>query len=207
VNAVQGNTYVALSEATTDSTPPTHISGEVTNGVAWLYSDSPLYNQGIYTPTQGGDEGKLAIGIEPGKAYVQGYEIEKIATEYIPIPKARDTRSVTDEKLSTVIGNFVYVSNVNCTTSSTFDISNFTEVELYDRITSAPRTAAGSKVGTAKVRGFYRHSGNATLSNAVFKLSLFDINVNEGKSLERNVKQFILASKKSAKYSYKILLN
>ena len=191
VVAYEGNTYVALSEATTDSTPPTHISGEVTNGVAWLYSDSPLYNQGIYTPAQGGDESKLAIGIEPGKAYVQGYEIEKIATEYIPIPKARDTRSVTDEKLSTVIGNFVYVSNVNCTTASTFDISNFTEVELYDRITSAPRTAAGSKVGTAKVRGIYKHSGNATLSNAVFKLSLFDISVNEGKSLERNVKQFV----------------
>jgi len=191
VVSYNGNTYVALSDATTNSTPPTHISGEVTNGVVWLYTDYPLYNQGVYTPAQGGDNTKLAIGIEPGKAYVQGYEIEKIATEYVSIAKARDTRSVADEKISTVLGNYVYVSNVNCTTSSTFDISNFTEVELYDRITSTARTAAGTKVGTAKIRGIYKHSGNASLANSVYKLSLFDINLNDGKSLERNVKQFI----------------
>lgn len=190
VVSYNGNSYVALDSATSTSTPPTHISGEVTNGVKWLYSDYPLYNQGVYTPAQGGNVNYLAVGIEPGKAYVQGYEIEKIATEYIPIPKARDTRSVADEKISTVIGNYVYVSNVNCTSSSTFDISNFTTIDLYDQITSTARTGAGSKIGTAKVRGIYYHSGNASLSNSVFKLSLFDISLNSGKSLERNVKQF-----------------
>ena len=38
--------------------------------------EAPYYNRGIYDPEDGGDEAKLAVGLEPGKAYVQGYEIK-----------------------------------------------------------------------------------------------------------------------------------
>jgi len=190
VVSYNSNTYVALSSATSSASPPTHGFGEATAGVTWLYTDRPLYNLGVYTPTQGGDSTKLAVGIEPGKAYINGYEVEKIATQYVPVPKARDYRSVSAEQLTTTIGNHVLVSNVYINTASGFDIASFSTVNLYDQITSTAGTAAGTKVGTASVRAMYYHSGNASLTNSIFKLSLFNINMNEGKTIERNVKQF-----------------
>jgi hypothetical protein len=182
-----GNTYIALTDATSSSTPPTHGFGEATAGVKWLFTKNPPYNLGVYTPEQGGDEAKLALGLEPGKVYINGYEVEKIATQYVPVTKARSTRSVVDEEIDTVIGNYVLVSNV--WSSATGSFTEFVTANLYDRITVTSGSAAGNKVGTATIRGIYYHSGNASLSNSIFKLSLFDINMDAGKSLERNVKQ------------------
>jgi hypothetical protein len=39
-------------------------------------------NRGIYTSADGGLESKLAVGMESGKAYVRGFEIETLATNY-----------------------------------------------------------------------------------------------------------------------------
>lgn len=181
-----GNTYVALSSATSSGDAPTHNIGAVTKGVKWLYQPRPVYNQGIY---QNGDASKLAIGIEPGKAYVNGYEVEKIATQYIPIDKARTTETLTNKKVDTVIGNYVLVSNVYVSSSSTFNLPTFSNVTLYDRITTSAGTASGVKVGTAAVRGLYYHSGNASLANSIFKLSLFDISLDSNKTFSRDVKQ------------------
>lgn len=181
-----GNTYIALSTASSDSTAPVHTIGAVTQGVQWLYHPRPIYNQGVY---QNGDESKLAIGIEPGKAYVNGYEVEKIATQYIPLNKARSTETLVGKRIDTVVGNYVLVSNVYVSSASSFDLTTFSNVILYDRITTSAGVASGVPVGTASLRGLYYHSGNASLSNAIFKLSLFDINVNPSKTFDRDVKQ------------------
>ena len=184
-----GNTYVALSTASSTSTPPTHDFGAITNGVIWQQTASPDYNLGVYTPANGGDSTKLAIGVEPGKAYVQGYEVEKIATDFVSIPKARDLETISGDTVSTIVGNYILVSNVNVSSTTSFVVSDFTAVDLYDRITTVGQTASGSKIGTAKVRAIDYDSGNAWLANAVFKLSLFDVNLDINKTLERNVKQ------------------
>lgn len=181
-----GNSYVALSTASSTGDAPTHTQGAVTKGVKWLYQSRPIYNQGIY---QNGSASKLAIGIEPGKAYVNGYEVEKIATQYIPIDKARTTEVLSNKRIDMVVGNYVLVSNVYISSSSAFDLSTFSNVNLYDRITTSAGTASGVKVGTAAVRGLYYHSGNASLANSIFKLSLFDINLDPTKTFSRDVKQ------------------
>ena len=131
-------TYIAKSITPTISltnVPPTHISaadaydGTGTTGVKWEYNLSPYYNRGIDID---GDESKLAIGIEPGKAYVKGYEIEKIVTEYLPISKARTLETVADSVVSSNVGNFVYVTNIfNLPPVETFDT-----IQLHDRLSS-----------------------------------------------------------------------
>jgi hypothetical protein len=181
-----GNTYVALTTATSTGSPPSHTVGAVTNGVKWLYNPRPYFNQGVY---QNGDESKLAVGIEPGKAYINGYEVEKIATQYIPLDKARTTENLTSQRIDTLVGNYVLVSNVYMSGSSSLDLTTFSNVSLFNNITSVAGTAQGTKVGTASVRGLYFHSGNASLSNSIFKLSLFDINLEADKSFDRDVKQ------------------
>jgi len=47
-------------------------------------------NRGIFTSGNGGVETKLAAGISPGKAYVKGYEVERLSTTYLAVNKARD---------------------------------------------------------------------------------------------------------------------
>lgn len=190
VIAYSGNSYVSLGSGTTGSTAPTHISGSVSDGsIEWFYSENPVYNQGVFSADLNGDESKLAIGLEPGKAYVQGYEIEKISTEYIPVSKARATASVTNDIIATTVGNYIKVANVFANATATLGITSFGTVNLYDSFTVTRGAVTANVVGTARVRDLTYDSGNAATTAGIFKLSLFDISMNSSKSFARNVKQ------------------
>lgn len=141
-------------------------------------------NQGIWTASEGGDANKLAIGLEPGKAYVKGYEIESFSTRYVDVEKGRETAFANNLPIRAEVGNYVNVTNAR----STFDISTYETVNLKDAI-----TGAGTTVGTAKVRAFRYVSGNIG-SNAIYRLYLFDVSMNSGKTFAADVKSIISAS-------------
>ena len=198
-----GYTYVAKSKGTSSSsTPPTHTSGLVydgsvegvgTSGIQWEYNETPYYNRGVYTPgtsenitTQEANEAKLAIGLEPGKAYVQGYEIEKPATEYVTVQKARDYVSVENSVIPATVGNYVLVTNLNGAPG----INTLKQVTLYNRVTSAVGTipSGATAVGTARVRFMEYHNGTIGAQTAIYKLGLFDVQMNTGYDFNRDVK-------------------
>lgn len=199
-----GKTYVAKTFGTSvNQTPPTHTSGLVydgpsNSGIQWEYTTTPFYNRGIYTPgttllendltTHRANEAKLAIGLEPGKAYVQGYELEKISTEFVPVNKSRDFVQVDNSVIPATVGNYVLITNVN----NLPPVNTFAEVELYDRITSTPGVApAGATLlGTARVRLMEWHNGTIGTQTAQYKLSLFDVKLNNGIDFTRKVKSF-----------------
>ena len=56
--------------------------------------------------------GRLAIGIEPGKSYVRGYELETLVTQFVDYKKSRDHIQKNNEYLTTKLGNFVYLTDV-----------------------------------------------------------------------------------------------
>lgn len=177
-----GNAYVCISAYTSTASPvPT------TN---WAMDNSVKYNRGVYDVTDavtGNTEwaANLAIGLDAGKAYVRGYEIEKISSEFITIPKARSNASVNNDVVSAQVGNYVLVTNI----CNAFDTENFALVYLFDQITATRGAPAGSLVGTARARYIEYHSGTIGQTSAVYKLSLFDIQMNADKTFERNVKQ------------------
>jgi hypothetical protein len=184
VNA--GATYVAKNTAVSGNTAPTHTNGKVydgsgSTGVQWEWDSTPLYNRGVYTPENGGDESKLAIGLEPGKAYVKGYEIEKIATEFVTIPKARTTASQDNQVIRATVGNYILVTNLY----GLVDINNFEQVELHSRITTVAGTSPAAQIGTARVRNIELHS------TGVYKLFLFDVKLNTGVDFNRQVKSVV----------------
>lgn len=193
-----GNTYVAKNSGQSSSAvPPTHTTGSVYDGsgtgVQWEYNESPYYNRGIYSPgetdtraVQEEAEAKLAIGLEPGKAYVQGYEIEKVSTEYVPVKKSREIVQVENAVIPATVGNYVLITNVN----SLPPVNTFAEVNLYDRITTSVGTAPtdATLLGTARVRLIEWHNGNIGTQSAQYKLSLFDIKLNLGVDFARKVK-------------------
>ncbi len=134
-------------------------------------------NGGIFTSGQGGDETKLALGIEPGKAYVQGHEIQTISKQYINLNKARSTNFFQNSHTRAYLGNYVYINRL-------FAMPNYDTwptVNLYDTpIVTDGVAPVVSPIGTATVRGLEFHSGVfQSISNPgpIFKCFLADINI------------------------------
>lgn len=140
-------------------------------------------NRGVYTVGDGGDAAKIALGMEPGKSYVNGYRIENISTKFIDIDKARETRQQNNSVINAEYGAYIIIENVY----SFPNITNFSTIDLHDTAIVTPGTASGSKVGTAKVHGIELHSGTAGSGTEEYKLYIFDVKMNTGKTFTNDV--------------------
>ena len=183
-----GNKYVAKISGSSVSIAPTHTTGNAydgpgSTGINWTYTVSPIYNRGIFKT---GSADKLAVGLEPGKAYVRGYEIEKIATEYVAIDKARDVVQADNAFVTATVGNYVYVTNIN----NLPPVNTFDTISLYNQVTGsgARGVATGTKIGTARIRFIEWDSGTFGATTAIYKVSLFDVKLNTGYTFDRHVK-------------------
>ena len=151
----------------------------------------PIPDNGVLVADQVyGDEDKFVIAVDPGKAYVEGFEIESTATQFISIDKARENTITGDEgghivrqddyPIATPVGNYLVVNNV----FSYPDLSAFPLVYLYNKsrvpaggsaLTDGTPPVSG-KVGTARVKAFQLYSSAYTTGDATqFMLGLFDV--------------------------------
>ena len=142
-------------------------------------------NRGYYTATNGGDTDKFVMQVSPGKAYVKGYEIDKIGTTPISISKARSTVSLDNTNTPVRIGNKLRITNVhslpefgNETGDAT--ITPFKEVTIWDSTISSDGTEPTSgKIGFARLRNIDLQSGSASSqeydASSTWNLYLFDI--------------------------------
>ena len=155
-------------------------------------------NRGIFatgaTSTDGNTaaETKLAFGLGQGKAYVKGYEVEKIGTTYVDVNKARDFDTASGSVTRFNIGSFVNVTNVFGTPDIGFvsgEAEAYKSVRLVDEAHGTRGTVYATAVqqaydiGRAKSRSFEYSAGTAstnelsggTVTDTVFKHYLFDI--------------------------------
>ena len=132
-------------------------------------------------------ESKFSAGLDPGKAYIKGYEYESIATKFVTVDKGRDSFTVNTYSLNTAFGNKLYVKQAN----GHFDISKHDIVTLYCSNTSTqnvsgtgstnfPLRNSQTKIGTARVRDldWYAASGNTgntSHSHSDYVLYLYDV--------------------------------
>lgn len=127
-------------------------------------------NNGYLTNGNGGDADKLAIGVEPGVSYVQGFRNENIATKYIIIDKPRgasDSINIdANANVATPVGNYVRVTEASIKGAP--DLSAFTTMNLHNATNQG-----GSVVGTARVRAMEKIGSE-------IRLHLFDINMTSG---------------------------
>jgi hypothetical protein len=145
-------------------------------------------NFGRYTAGEGGDKDKLAIGIEPGVAYIMGYRNETLTTEFIETDKATDTKHEVGVNVTTNFGNYAIVNEV----VGPWDPTTVQTISLRDTVATAVTSgsvalgagaAPGAEIGTAKVRGMQYESGIMGQKDGKFRLYLFDINMTaSGKS-------------------------
>jgi len=128
-------------------------------------------NRGLYEAPEG-DESKFVIGVEPGKAYVRGYEVENLATRYVENDKARATGFQNNAAFSMPVGNYIIVGNANILPRS----DAFQRITFYSGVPStAGAIPAGTVLGTARVRTVRR-------AGTKLHIYLFDVRNAAGKT-------------------------
>ena len=190
VTKLQDDAGVEYNAGESGTTPPTWGEGEINlkdgpTGIEWLWTSTPNYNGGHKTT---GQETKFTLAVDAGKAYIRGYEIEKPATTFIQMDKARETRQVTDDLIRTTIGNYVLVKDI----TGIPDIANLVSVNILGSlpITNNSTGAVGTirpTIGTANIKGLEKDGNN-------YRLYLFNVKLNDGIILDKHARVISNAS-------------
>lgn len=129
---------------------------------------------------------KLSIKIDPGKAYVRGYEIEKISTSIIDLDRARTLEFRDNEIVFTPLGTYMFVEDPIGTPS----FESYGTINLYsERVVGIAEPSSDSLIGTAKTLSAELYLGAPGTSGAVYRIYVFDVNILPGKGID-TVKSF-----------------
>ena len=142
-------------------------------------------NLGRYNTSGGGDNNKLVAEIEKGSGYVSGNHISLESPVFRDIDKATDYEVKDARTIGQAFGNYILAKEV----VGTWDFQGLREVDLHDAAQKGisgknlgNQSAQGTKIGTARVRGFQYHSGSMGTATGQFRIYLFDVSMNAGKS-------------------------
>ena len=142
------------------------------------------------------DDDQYTIAIEPGKAYVKGFEFETLGTMKVNVDKPRsaaDVKSLSEVDVDISYGNYVFVTGLRGNTVTSVGFPNFLaseKVDLHCVDTSSVNIGLGynantqtyqnTKIGSAEIRNFVRYSAASNTqfdSNGAFKLYLSNISL------------------------------
>ena len=138
--------------------------------------------------TQGGSipSDDLALyTVSPGKAYIEGFEVETLSTVNLDAPKARTTKKIDSESIfyntgATLELNRVYgAPHVSAGSTQTLSLRSERVGSLADGSVGAAQTEpAGDEIGVARVYDFRLESGSYNTSNSdlnQWNLALYDV--------------------------------
>ena len=129
-----------------------------------------LGSNGLFFDTETTEEGGtpsddlMCIKVSPGKAYVRGYDVEKVSTTIIDVQKPRDTKSVSNTNIPFEMGNIIRVNNVSGAPKKRYPVG------LYNQF-----AGAGIKIGDARVYNFSLTDAAYTNATTNWDLYLYDI--------------------------------
>ena len=140
---------------------------------------------GVYTSGNATDDGGtasedlLALSCSSGKAYIRGYEFEKLGTTFKDLKKARDVTTINAGVTNLELGNFVRITNLYNTPdigSVSGETTPYKEVKLLSGATVTRGTSSSEEpIGIARVRALEYNSGVSGTNDAVYKAFLFDV--------------------------------
>lgn len=120
-------------------------------------------NRGLHDD---GDESKLAIGIEPAVAYVDGYRVELAEKKYINVDKPRDFSDDKNTFIPAPFGNYIEITAASNNFGAVLDLNDTSTFDITGPVTATCRVHAISYVGLDTLH--------------VFRLYLYDIQVSSG---------------------------
>lgn len=140
-------------------------------------------NEGVYTANDGGDSTKLSIDVEPGTAYVKGYEVNKLVTQHVVTDKATTYNFVNNQLVNARTGGYFLIKEI----VGSVDHDEGFLVNLYDaaetRITSKKGSLVaptGRLIGTARMKAMIYESGTLGTAEARMRAYIYDYTMNPG---------------------------
>lgn len=153
------------------------------------YDESGHYSVRPFSVTTkaGSNTQTFSYNVSEGLAYVGGIQVSRMNPDDIIVDRGIDTETEVDQIITTSLGDYVLVNEVK----GLYDTEGFPTVNLYSNTQSAvtnrksiESTPSGTLIGTANIRDFTYDSGIKGSSSCKYKLYLFDIKMNEGKSFK-----------------------
>ena len=136
-------------------------------------------NRGIYFDTQTTKNGNtpsddiITLQISSGKAFVRGYEIEKVSTSSLDILKPRTTKLLENQSVPIRVGTSIKLTNLKGTPAIGF--GNNAKIKLVNRRLNTTKFAEnGTIIGDARVFDFNQKAA-AGIGVTTFDLKIYDI--------------------------------
>lgn len=140
-------------------------------------------NEGL---DEAGSSEELSVDVEPGLAYVKGFEVNNLITRHVLIDKGIDFRAVNNALINARTGGFFVINEIVGSAS----VDEGIVVELYDqteqRVTNQTNVTASIdggnvQIGTARIKTVLYDSGSLGTAQGSLQLYLFDIVMEPGK--------------------------
>jgi hypothetical protein len=122
--------------------------------------------------------GNFNVVLDPGKAYVGGYEFQTIAPTTIELARARDTASANNIDISTNYESYVAIKNI----AGVLDITTFPSMDIHSvpqNQVNVSTTAAynSTKIGTARASMMQYNDSTASDTGSTYSylVNIFDV--------------------------------
>ena len=126
--------------------------------------------------------------IDPGTGYIDGYRVSSDYNTFVDVPRATTTATSTTRSITVNYGNYILVNELagffNFKAGATISLRNAAKTYVSTAtIDSSPAiTAAGSEIGTARMRSIVVNNGEPGTSGCTYRIYLFDVKMNSGYS-------------------------
>jgi len=192
-----------MAKRTSDESGDYYVNGL---GVRLREHKDTGINGGLYA---NGNTSLLAVGVEPGTAYVKGYEVGLLGnTKYVSVEKGLTYGNISGQLASASMGNYININEA----VGTVELDQGTLIQLYDtaqkRITEnkwSDAAQTGTLIGNARVQTIEYDSGNLGTAQGGLKLYLYDIKMN-GVNSFANVKSVYLDNSTDADFGADVIL-
>lgn len=143
------------------------------------------------SPRESTREGQYySVVVDPGTAYIQGKKVFTQANYILDLNKGTETRIDTNRRISLNYGNYIKVSGL----AGTFNFTSAKKVRFYTGTAAyysslnygaAISAPSGTEIGTARIRHVSLDSGVPGTPTAIYRLYLFDLNINSGQAFSQ----------------------
>ena len=191
-NAASNNEFLTILEFENGNVTKRRTSTEFNSVASELSrrtreeSGNYVVNQfSLYTEEISGNTTHLNLAVSPGIAYVDGFRSELTGTVRVPVRKSDNTVTSNNQSISTNYGNYVEVEellgNFDFSAGTSINLRDTAGDDVSDNFGGAP-TSPGSIIGTARMKSLVYQSGVVGSPSCIYRLYLFDINMQPGKS-------------------------
>lgn len=122
----------------------------------------------------GANDSLLSLQVEPGKAYVKGYEYETIASTYLDLEKSREKSSENEFPIYINYGKFFYIKGMS---KGAIDFTDNIKLDLRDNV----RLTSGNTLGNCITK--YIEYDSLDGSTPVYKLYVDQLQLKSGVSV------------------------